>query len=105
MTVEASEIDSRLNVKTKDLASDELEEFIFRLVSKTMANFSVENTTETEIAKEIKIALDTYTRGNGTHGYWCVVVGRNFGSFMSYEKGYFIHLCYLNISFQIFKMA
>ncbi|OBA24749.1 hypothetical protein HANVADRAFT_54312 [Hanseniaspora valbyensis NRRL Y-1626] len=105
MTVNVSEIDPKISVKSSDLINDELEEYILKLVSKTMSNFSFENTNETDIAKDIKLDLDSYTQKNATKGYWCVVVGRNFGSYMSYEKGYFIHLCYSNISFQIFKMA
>lgn len=105
MAVNVSEIDDKISVKSSDLINDDLEIFILKLVSKIMTNFSYENTNETDIAKEIKLKLDSYTQEKRTKGYWCVVVGRNFGSYMSYEKGYFIHLCYSNVSFQIFKMA
>lgn len=103
MSTKTNDIDSKIIIKEKDLASEELEKHILQLVSDSMANFNFETTSEIDIAKSIKVDLDEYNKKENVSGYWCVVVGRNFGSFMSYEKGYFIHLMYLNISFQIFK--
>ena len=103
MSLDNNQIDTKIIIKEKDIANEELEEFILQLVSKSMTNFNFETTTEIDIAKSLKINLDEYNKKNNISGYWCVVVGRNFGSYMSYEKGYFIHLMYLNISFQIFK--
>lgn len=105
MSLENIKIDPKIIVKEKDLTNEDLEKHILQLVSKSMANFNFETTTEIDIARALKIDLDDYNKKENISGYWCVVVGRNFGSYMSYEKGYFIHLMYLNISFQIFKVA
>lgn len=103
MSTKANETHSKIIIKEKDLVSENLEKHIIQLVSDSMVNFNFETTSEVDIAKSIKVKLDEYNKKENVSGYWCVVVGRNFGSFMSYEKGYFIHLMYLNISFQIFK--
>ena len=105
MSIENIEIDPKIVVKEKDLNNEDIEKYILQLVSKSMTNFNFETTTEIDIARSLKIDLDDYNKRENIGGYWCVVVGRNFGSYMSYEKGYFIHLMYLNISFQIFKVA
>jgi len=44
-----------------------------------------------EIAEHIKKGFDAISEGSG-EGTWHCVFGRNFGSFVSYEKHMFIHM-------------
>lgn len=62
MSTKTNDIDSKIIIKEKDLASEELEKHILQLVSDSMANFNFETTSEIDIAKSIKVNLDEYNK-------------------------------------------
>lgn len=59
-----------------------------------------DNDVERDVASQIKKELDiTY----GTT--WHVIVGKNFGSYVTHEKGHFIYFYIDTFAFLVFKTA
>ena len=61
-----------------------------------MSLYSVEK----DIAKHIKCQLDS-TKG----GIWHVIVGKNFGSYVTHDRNFFIHFCIGDLSFLVFRIG
>lgn len=81
---------------TNNTKSDELREEIFDLSMNAVANYQLER----EMASYIKKELDV------SHGEtWHVVVGKNFGSYVTHEKGYFLYFYVGQLAFLVFKTA
>lgn len=59
-----------------------------------------EHSLERDIAQAVKTQLDTEY---GVH--WHVVVGKNFGSFVTHEKGHFAYFYIDALAFLVFKTA
>ncbi|CAH01958.1 dynein light chain [Kluyveromyces lactis] len=82
-------------LKASDI-TDELRDEIFELSSNATANYKLER----EIAAYIKKQLDV-SQGET----WHVIVGKNFGSYVTHEKGYFVYFYIGPLAFLVFKTA
>ncbi|CAB4253701.1 similar to Saccharomyces cerevisiae YDR424C DYN2 Cytoplasmic light chain dynein, microtubule motor protein [Maudiozyma barnettii] len=80
-------------LKASDI-SDELKEDIFKISVDALNTCDLER----EIAASIKHQLDS-KYGNT----WHVIVGKNFGSYVTHEKGNFIYFYIGPLAFLIFK--
>ena len=57
-------------------------------------------TIEKDIAKYIKTELDRLKGGT-----WHVIVGKNFGSYVTYDKNSFIYFSIGDLSFLVFQIG
>ncbi|CCD26336.1 dynein light chain NDAI_0H01620 [Naumovozyma dairenensis CBS 421] len=80
-------------IKASDI-SDELKDEILNISQDAIEN----NELERDIASSIKKQLDTRY---GTT--WNVIVGKNFGSYVTHEKGHFLYFYIGPLAFLIFK--
>ena len=83
-------------LKASDI-SDELKQKIFEI---SLAAVNNNNQLEREMAQEIKRALDTQVGPT-----WHVVVGKNFGSYVTHEKGYFVYFYIGQLALLVFKTS
>ncbi|KAH6888793.1 outer dynein arm light chain 8 [Coprinopsis sp. MPI-PUGE-AT-0042] len=83
----------KINIKAVDM-TPEMEKETIDLVSSAMQKFDIEK----DMASFIKKALD---RKHGTT--WHVIVGKNFGSFVTYETKHFIYFYVGPLAFLIWK--
>lgn len=84
------------NLLTSLNQSDELKTEIFDISLKALEEFKLER----EIAGVIKKHLDI------KHGStWHVIVGKNFGSYVTHEKGHFMYYYIGPLAFLVFKTA
>ncbi|GAV49133.1 hypothetical protein ZYGR_0N05390 [Zygosaccharomyces rouxii] len=82
-------------LKASDIA-DELRDNVFDITLEALANFEMER----DIAGSIKKQLDV-KYGNT----WHVIVGKNFGSYVTHEKGHFMYFYVGTLAFLVFKTA
>ncbi|AQZ16736.1 DYN2 (YDR424C) [Zygosaccharomyces parabailii] len=82
-------------LKASDI-TDELRDSIFDVTLEAVGNFEMER----DIAGSIKKQLDV-KYGNT----WHVVVGKNFGSYVTHEKGHFMYYYVGPLAFLVFKTA
>lgn len=76
--------------------TDELRDEIFGISVQAVEQFQLER----EVAAYIKKELDS------KHGQtWHVIVGKNFGSYVTHEKGHFIYFYIGPLAFLVFKTA
>ncbi|AET39147.1 dynein light chain Ecym_4067 [Eremothecium cymbalariae DBVPG len=82
-------------LKASDIP-DELRNEIFEISVQAVDQFQLER----EIAAYIKKDLDV------KHGQtWHVIVGKNFGSYVTHEKGHFLYFYIGPLAFLVFKTA
>ncbi|CAI4038281.1 SMKI04G6225 [Saccharomyces mikatae IFO 1815] len=82
-------------VKASDM-TDELKEDILTISKDALDKYQLER----DIAEKIKKPLDV-KYGNT----WHVIVGKNFGSYVTHEKGHFIYFYIGPLAFLVFKTA
>mmetsp|Transcript_9627 Transcript_9627/g.14501 ORF Transcript_9627/g.14501 Transcript_9627/m.14501 type:complete len:100 (+) Transcript_9627:62-361(+) len=85
----------KIQIKREDM-SDALKEYTIKVCQHAVQSLS--GGTEQELAEYIKLQFD---KEHGKH--WHVVVGRNFGSFVTHESQKFIHFYIDELAFVIFK--
>ncbi|CCK69430.1 dynein light chain KNAG_0C03200 [Huiozyma naganishii CBS 8797] len=80
-------------LKASDI-SDEMRDAVYEQTRLAMA----EHTVERDIASTLKKALDAEFGGP-----WHVVVGKNFGSYVTHEKAHFLYFYIGPLAFLVFK--
>ncbi|ONH69833.1 Dynein light chain 1, cytoplasmic [Cyberlindnera fabianii] len=82
-------------VKAQDIAP-ELQQAVLDISAKALADHKIEK----DIAAQIKKEMDS------TYGHtWHVIVGKNFGSYVTHELGYFIYFYIGPYAFLVFKTS
>ncbi|KAH3900337.1 dynein light chain SCDLUD_003311, partial [Saccharomycodes ludwigii] len=76
--------------------SDDLKDKVLQIAEEALDKHQLER----EIAAYIKKKLD-----EEEGALWHVIVGKNFGSYVTHEKGYFIYFYINNLAFLVFKTA
>jgi dynein light chain LC8-type len=80
-------------VKAHDMAED-IQQQVLEISAKALA----QNKLEKDIAGQIKKELDSL------HGHtWHVIVGKNFGSYVTHELGFFLYFYIGPYAFLVFK--
>ncbi|CCC70595.1 hypothetical protein NCAS_0F01110 [Naumovozyma castellii] len=87
--------ESKPILKASDI-SDKLREEIFQITQQAISS----NELERDMASTIKKQLDTQFGPT-----WHVIVGKNFGSYVTHEKGYFLYFYIGPLAFLVFKTA
>ncbi|CCF58480.1 hypothetical protein KAFR_0E03280 [Kazachstania africana CBS 2517] len=82
-------------LKASDI-SDEMRDEIFQISVEAVKTQDLER----DIASTIKKQLDSKM---GTT--WHVIVGKNFGSYVTHEKGHFVYFYIDSLAFLVFKTA
>lgn len=77
-----------VTIKATDM-SDDLKDQILSIVKELMVPLTDSKSLERDVAREIKVRLDKECEPT-----WHVVIGKNFGSFITHEQGHFLY-CYL----------
>ncbi|QLL30735.1 hypothetical protein HG536_0A05500 [Torulaspora globosa] len=90
-----SSLSSNPILKASDI-SEELKEDVFAISSEAVDKFELER----DIAGSIKKQLDVKYGST-----WHVIVGKNFGSYVTHEKGYFMYFYIGPLAFLVFKTA
>ncbi|CCE62874.1 hypothetical protein TPHA_0D02370 [Tetrapisispora phaffii CBS 4417] len=86
-------VDESPILKASDI-NDDMKDEIFKISTEAFNEFKVER----DIAGSIKKQLDTKF-GNT----WHVIVGKNFGSYVTHEKGHFIYFYIGSTALLVFK--
>ncbi|ODV74660.1 dynein light chain CYBJADRAFT_166448 [Cyberlindnera jadinii NRRL Y-1542] len=80
-------------IKAQDMPED-VQKQVLEIAAKALE----ENDLEKDVAGQIKKELDK------THGHtWHVIVGKNFGSYVTHESGFFLYFYIGPYAFLIFK--
>ncbi|KAJ2817334.1 Dynein light chain [Coemansia erecta] len=81
------------SIKSADM-SDEMQNAILEIAKAAYAKSELEK----DIAREIKLACDEKFGKS-----WHVIVGRNFGSYVTHEVGHFIYFYNQHLAHLVFK--
>ena len=85
--------DRKVVVKNADMAED-MQQDTVDLATDAMEKFNVEK----DIAAHVKKEMDKKFPGT-----WHVIVGRNFGSYVTHETKHFIYFYFGQVAFLVFK--
>ncbi|KAJ2851747.1 Dynein light chain [Coemansia brasiliensis] len=81
------------SIKSADM-SDDMQNAILEIAKAAYEKSQLEK----DIAREIKVACDAKFGKS-----WHVIVGRNFGSFVTHEVGHFIYFYNMHLAHLVFK--
>ncbi|QLG72789.1 hypothetical protein HG535_0D04980 [Zygotorulaspora mrakii] len=90
-----SSINSKPILKASDI-SDELKDDIFAISLEATNKFELERDIAGSIKKQLDLKYDTT---------WHVIVGKNFGSYVTHEKGHFVYFYIGPLAYLVFKTA
>lgn len=86
-------------IKATDM-SDDLKDQILAVIKELMAPLTDNKSLERDVAHEIKVRLDKEFEPT-----WHVIIGKNFGSFITHEQGHFLYCYFGPWAILLFKTA
>ncbi|CAL9735681.1 dynein light chain 1, cytoplasmic [Monosporozyma servazzii] len=86
-------------VKATDMSKD-VEDKVISLIEPLMAPLLKGESLERDVSHEIKLKLDQEFEPT-----WHVIVGKNFGSFVTHEQGHFLYCYHGSWAVLLFKTA
>ncbi|OEJ80238.1 Dynein light chain 1, cytoplasmic [Hanseniaspora osmophila] len=98
-----STVNPRLEVtiKVNEISEEKDSALIAYIIEISQQAYKTEK-LESTIAHTIKDKLEQFE--DGKYGkLWHVIVGRSFGSYITFEKGYYIYFYIGSMAFQVFK--
>lgn len=87
-------------IKATDMSGEMQEKIIKEIIDEEMASLVAGDALERDVAQRMKQKLD---REQGPR--WHVVVGKNFGSFVTHEQGHFLYAYHGPWAILLFKTA
>ncbi|KAL6945510.1 hypothetical protein ACO0QE_002970 [Hanseniaspora vineae] len=92
---------AEITIKTNEISEETDSALIDYIIEISQQAYETEK-LESTIAQTIKNNLEQFE--DGKYGkLWHVIVGRSFGSYVTFEKGYYIYFYIGSMAFQIFK--
>lgn len=77
-----------VTIKATDM-SDDLKERVIAIIKELITPLTENKSLERDVSREIKVKLDKEFEPT-----WHVIIGKNFGSFITHEQGNFLY-CYV----------